>query len=283
MQKDEGISVKCIDFDQHFERYTRLWMEENAEKYNNNMDVIESMMPEIYMGFLSTPAQWLDGVSPEDYFEQFDDAQMLTKWMCEYYEQGVPVPDLLLERMTTLGEDAEKALKQLPFAENVPHEASLTAISLLREMESTVLLEEYVAFIAGLNEPDEKGDMCAEALESAGYAVVETMLAAVDTATQTGRDILADILSNYPGDDRIFELLMERFSYCTDRRALFASYLAKFGDERALPALMNAAQDDEVNYLDYVEIVSAIDALGGERPPEREFSGDPYYESLKQI
>ena len=45
---------------------------------------------------------------------------------------------------------------------------------------------------------------------------------------------------------------------------------------------MNAAQDDRINYLDYVEIVSAIDALGGERPPEREFSGDPYYESLRR-
>ena len=67
------------------------------------------------------------------------------------------------------------------------------------------------------------------------------------------------------------------------RRALFASYLAKFGDDRALPALMAAAQDDRTNYLDYVEIVSAIEELGGERPPEREFNGDPYYESLKRV
>ena len=27
----------------------------------------------------------------------------------------------------------------------------------------------------------------------------------------------------------------------------------------------------------------SIEALGGERPPEREFSGDPYYESLRQV
>ena len=53
--------------------------------------------------------------------------------------------------------------------------------------------------------------------------------------------------------------------------------------KKALPVLMDAAQDDSVNYLDYVEIVSAIDALGGERPSEREFTGDPYYESLKRV
>ena len=124
--------------------------------------------------------------------------------------------------------------------------------------------------------------MCAESLETMGYAVVEPILGALDHATQTGRDIFADILSNYPGDDRIFDLLMERFTGSEDRIALFASYLAKFGDDRALPALEKAARDERINYLDFVELSSAIEALGGERPAEREFSGDPYYESLKQ-
>lgn len=275
--------MKCIDFDRQFEAYTRAWMEKNAEKYNNNMDMIEAMMPEIYMEFLEKPAAWLDGQSPVVYFEQYDDAAMLVDWMCAYYEQGVPVPDLLLERITDLGEDAERALTPLPFGDGVPHEAALTAISLLREMESSVLLEAYVGFIAGLAEPDEKGDMCAEALLFMGDDAVGVILAALDGAGEAGKDIFADILSNYPGEERAFELLMERFAVCDDRRALFASYLAKFGDERALPALMDAAQDDRTNYLDYVEIVSAIEELGGERPPERDFNGDPYYESLKRV
>jgi len=275
--------MKCIDFDKQFERYTRSWMEKNAEKYKNNMDVIEAMMPDIYMEFLEKETAWLNGMSPIAYFAQYDDAKMLIDWMCEYYTQDVPVPDLLLERITELGTEAEAALCALPFNRDVPHEAALTAISLLRELESTVLAEEYVAFIAALEEPDEKGDMCAESLEAMGDMIVEPMIQAIKTATQTGRDIFADILSNYPGDDRIFDLLIERFKNCDDRRALFASYIAKFGDDRALPVLMEAAQDDTVNYLDYVEIVSAIDALGGERPAEREFTGDPYYESLKRV
>lgn len=275
--------MKCIDFDRQFEAYTRTWMEKNAEKYNNNMDVIEAMMPEVYMEFLEQPADWLGGQSPVMYFEQYDDAAMLVDWMCAYYEQGVPVPDLLLERITDLGEEAEKALLALPFGGCVPHEAALTAISLLREMESNVLLDEYVGFIASLSEPDEKGDMCAESLLSMGYEAVPAMISALDHAKETGKDIFADILSNYPGEERTFALLMERFAVCDDRRALFASYLAKFGDERALPALMDAAQDDRTNYLDYVEIVSAIEELGGERPAERDFNGDPYYESLKRV
>ena len=275
--------MNCINFDKQFERYTREWMEKNAEKYNNNMDTIEAMMPDIYMEFLSKPAAWLGGESPESYFEQYDDAAMLIEWMCAYYEQDVPVPDLLLERITALGDEAEQLLLKLPFGENIPHEAALTAISLLGEMESMAPMQAYIDYISTLEEPDEKGDMCAEALLAMGAAVIEPILSKLDSARETARDIFADILSNYPGEEKTFELLMERFEHCDDRHALFASYLAKFGDDRALPVLMAAALDDRTNYLDYVEIVSAIDALGGERPPERDFNGDPYYESLKRI
>lgn len=275
--------MNCIDFDKKFEAYMRGWVSKNSARYKDNMDVIEAMMPDIYMEFLSKPATWLGGKSPEAYFEQYNDAQALVKWMCEYYKQGVPVPDLLLERITALGDQAESALLPLVFGKKVPHEASLTAISLLGEMESLAPMKQYIDFIAALEEPDEKGDMCAEALQAMGSEVVSAIHAALDQAKETGRDIFADILSNYPGEEKTFELLMERFAHCSDRRALFASYLAKFGDERALETLKLAAQDEEVNYLDYVEIVSAIEALGGERPAEREFSGDPYYESMKQV
>ena len=275
--------MKCIDFDRQFETYMRNWVAKNSEKYNDNMDVIEAMMPEIYMEFLEKSAAWLDGASPAEYFEQYDDAKMLVDWMVEYYNQKVSVPDLLLERITERGDDAEKALLALLFADGVNEEAELTAISLLREMESTQPMQQYIAFIAGLDDADEKGDMCAEALLSMGETAVQAILAALPAATEAGKDIFADILSNYPGDERIFDLLMDRFAKAEDRRALFASYLAKLGDDRALPALMKAALDDHINYLDYVEVVNAIDALGGERPPEREFAGDPYYESLRRV
>ena len=275
--------MKCINFDHQFELYAAEWMKKNAEKYKNNMDVIEMMMPDVYMEFLKKPAQWLGGKTPERYFAQFKDAQMLVELMCQYEAEKVPVPDLLLERITDLGKKSEKPLIALFGKESVPEAAQMTAISLLREIESTAPMAQYIAFIAGLDEPDEKGDMCAESLENMGDSVVAPILEALDGAGETGREIFADILCNFPGDDRIFDLLMERFMTQNDKKALFASYLAKLGDERALPALNEAAMARDINYLDFVEISSAIEALGGDRPAEREFSGDPYYESLKRV
>ena len=275
--------MKCINFDRAFEKYMGAWVKENSEKYKDNMDVIENMMPDVYMEFLQKPADFLDGTAPQDYFEQFDDADMLVGWLCQYIHEGVPVPDLLLDRITELGAAAEKSLMELLEREDTPEEAQMTVISLLREMESKEPMSMYIDWIAELEEPSDKGDLCAEALLSMGCEVVEPVLGALARAGQAGRDIFADILSNYPGDDRIYELLKERFVTRDDRRALFASYLAKFGDDRAIPMLTQAAQDSDVKYLEYVEIVNAIETLGGERPPEREFAGDPYYESLRRV
>lgn len=275
--------MKCINFDRAFERYMAEWMKENSEKYKDDMDVIEDMMPDVYLEFLKKPADFLDGVAPQDYFEQFDNADMLVNWLCDYIAQGVPVPDLLLERVTALGNPAEKSLLALVARDDLPEETQMTAISLLREMESKAPMQRYIDYIASLEEPSDKGDLCAEALMSMGESVVEPILAALSGAGQIGRDIFADVLSNYPGDERIYELMIERFVTRDERRALFASYLAKLGDERAIPTLKEAAQSPDINYLDYVEVVNAIEALGGDRPPEREFSGDPYYESLRQV
>lgn len=275
--------MKCINFDRAFERYMAEWMKENSEKYKDDMDVIEDMMPDVYLEFLKKPADFLDGIAPQDYFEQFDNADMLVNWLCDYIAQGVPVPDLLLERVTALGDPAEKSLLALVARDDLPEETQMTAISLLREMESKAPMQRYIDYIASLEEPSDKGDLCAEALMSMGESVVEPILAALSGAGQTGRDIFADVLSNYPGDERIYELMIEQFVTRDERRALFASYLAKLGDERAIPMLKEAAQSPDINYLDYVEVVNAIEALGGERPPEREFSGDPYYESLRQV
>lgn len=275
--------MNCINFDQKFEQYMGVWMKNNAAKYKNNMDIIEGMMPDVYMEFLAKPATWLGGKAPQDYFGQYDDAAQLVDWLCEYERTGVPVPDLLLDRIGELGDAAEAPLLALLDNDATPDAAVMTAISLLREIESTAPMQRYIERIAALESPDERADMYAESLQSMGEAVVAPILAALPAAGETGRDIFADILSNFPGQEESFRLLMERFERCDDRRALFASYLAKYGDDRALPALRRAAEDPQVNYLDFVEISSAIEALGGERPAEREFAGDPYYESLKHV
>lgn len=275
--------MKHVNFDEQFQAYMAEWVTQNADRFGNNIDRMEAEMPQVYEQWLNTPADWLDGATPGTYFQQFEDAEMLVGWMLSYFAAHVSVPDQLLERIVDLGDRGEGELHALLRSESAPEEARLTAITLLSEMQSTLPLGSYVAWIAARAERDERADMAAEALVGMGRQVVEPIFAALDGATPPGRETFADVLCNFPGEERIYALTAAMFAEHPQKRALYASLLGKLGDERAIPLLIDAMQDASLNYLDFIELRNAVEALGGEASVERSFDGDPYYESLRRM
>ena len=269
---------KCINFDDHFADFTSKWMKDHAKSYRN-YDAMEADMPRVYMNFLNTPAPWLDGVTPGAYFTQFEDPKDLVDWMCAYCAQGVPVPDLLLDQITTVGKPCEKRLVNVLKDENVGEEVKMTAIGLLRELESTQPKMLYISWQMEREARDELADNALESLADMGKSVVQPILEALPRANAAGQEALLDVLANYPGNEQVYKLAIRLFRENPTRRALFASYLGKLGDDRALPDLVAAANDVNVGYIDYIELRSAIEELGG-ICPERDFEGDPEYEAL---
>ena len=273
--------MPLIDFDAEFERVMRRWMKENQERFKGNLDRMEEEVPEVYLQFLETPAAFLDGQSPRAYFEHYTDPAELLSLLGLYLREHVPVPDLLLERITELP-GAEAALTAFLWDGETPEEGRMMAISLLEELESTAPLADYVRYIARAPGKDDAAEHMAEALCHMGQGVVEPILEAYAEAPEAAQDLFCDVLSNFRGDSRIAQLLRERFAK-GQNLALYASYLAKYGDESALPDLMAACEDPGLSYLDFVEISNAIEALGGEAPSGREYAGDPYYEALSRM
>ena len=269
---------KCIDFDSRFADFTSRWMKEHGKEYRN-FDAMEADMPRVYMTFLNTPARWLDGVTPGAYFTQFEDPKDLVDWMVDYVRKGVPLPDLLLDQIQAVGKPCEKRLVNLLKDESAPEEARMTAIGLLREMESTQPKMLYIDW--QMNRPD-RDDLCDNALESLksmGACVVQPLLEALPRANDAGQEAMLDVLADYPGNEQVFQLALRLFRENRQRRALFASYLGKLGDDRALPALIEAAEDEKTGYIDFIELRNAIEMLGGVAP-DREFDNDPDYEAL---
>ena len=269
---------KCIDFDSRFADFTSRWMKEHGKEYRN-FDAMEADMTRVYMTFLNTPARWLDGVTPGAYFTQFEDPKDLVDWMVDYVRKGVPLPDLLLDQIQAVGKPCEKRLVALLKDESAPEEARMTAIGLLREMESTQPKMLYIDW--QMNRPD-RDDLCDNALESLksmGACVVHPLLEALPKANEAGQEAMLDVLADYPGNEQVFQLALRLFRENRQRRALFASYLGKLGDDRALPALIEAAGDDNTGYIDFIELRNAIEMLGGVAP-DRDFDNDPDYDAL---
>lgn len=275
--------MHCINFDEKFQEYTAHWIADNAAKYNNNYDRMEEKMPEVYLLWLNEPADWLGGETPGSFFAQYEDAAMLVEWMRAYVLARIPVPDQLMERITGMGAAGQEALYALLLDDSAPDEARLTAITLLSEMESTLPAAQYIQWIAARDAQDERADLAAEALAAMGRAIVPKILDAVEHATESGRETFVDVLCNFPGEEAIFSLALAMFAAHPEKRALYASLLGKLGDERAIDPLFSAINDPELNYLDYIELRNALEALGAEVAVERAFDGDPYYESLRRM
>ena len=273
---------KCIDFDAKFGQYAEGWIAANRSKYKN-MDLLEEQIPEVYLRWLNTPADWLEGKTPGDWFQQYNDANELVELMRAYNAEKISLPDPLLERMTNLGEDAVAPLMQLVREYGKDRALAISALNLLIEMGSSEPMEMCLDIISQADGQNELTDVAAELLGGLGDMVIEPALARMENASRTAEDCFLDVLCNFPGDERIYTYTVNAFTRRYDRRALYASYLSKLGDPRAIEPLHKALNMSDISYLDYIEIANAIESLGGEADTEREFNGDPYYESLKKM
>ncbi len=271
--------MPCINFDREFEKYLSAWMKEHAAEYKD-MDAMEAAVPAVYETWLDTPASWLSGAKPGEYFDQFDNAAELVAWMEQYFVQRVPVPDMLLNRIAALGLAAESPLMALLDRES--SDLRMTAVNLLREIDSSAPLHQYVAWQAARAEgPNELCDNALDSLDALGERAVDAMRKALPAASPDGQEALLALLSNYPGDETVFQIALQLFQARRDRTAILAQCLGRLGDERALPALIRRAASEETPYLDYIELRNAIEQLGGDAP-ERVFDAvDPAYEAMR--
>lgn len=275
------MKMPVHNFDEHFAEFTSAWMKVHGDEYKN-VDEMEADVPRIYMAFLNTRAPWLGSITPGSYFTQFEDPKVLVDWMNQYCEEGVPLPDPLLEQITFVGKPCEKRLTELLKDEEAADEARMTAVELLREMESTQPKMLYIQWQLDREEKDELKDNALESLGLMGEAVVQPILQLIGKANQAGKEALLEVLSRFPGNEQVFRIAMDCFRENPGRRALFAGYLAKLGDDRALPELVKAAGEPGLPYLTFIEIRNAIEELGG-ACPERNYDDDPEYEALRDL
>lgn len=273
--------MACIDFDSRFTRFLRVWLDRFQDEYAD-IEQLEQQMPHLYRLFADSPAPWLDGRTPRNYFEEMQDPGQLVNLIGSYIDEGVPLPDLLLERIAGLGDIAERALIQTMQDTSAQEEARMVCIRLLQELGSLSPMETYIAWQVQREDHDDLADFALESLEEMGEAAVPLMLEALETANDCGREALLSVLSRYPGHPAVYEGLIRLFDALPERQAILAAYLGRLGDERAVPLLQARAMEEGLGYLDYIELRAAIEALGGEAP-ERQFEDDPEYEAMRGL
>ena len=93
-----------------------------------------------------------------------------------------------------------------------------------------------------------------------------------------GKEYALEILSKtVSGDEEVYKVLLDEFLQYGENTPMRASYLASYGDVRALPYLLERIDDETIGFVEFQELKYAIEALGGEYDKPRDFTGDKDY------
>ena len=272
--------MKIIDFDKKFFEYARKWVMDHP---GLNEDQIENSYNQMMQEWISAPADWLDGASPENYFSRFESARELIDLMLGYSDAGVNLPEPLYARIVEKGEESVPFLKEILADASRPEALRAEAMGMLRDTGTAEADDLLMDLICSAREQNELSELAADVLSERGYAAARQLLDRMDACPDYAQVLILDLCCNFPGDERIYDRLIYRLHNDPDRRALWASCLGKLGDERAIEPLKALLDVLDLRYLDYIELRAAVEELGGDAGEDRSFYGDPDFEALRNL
>ena len=277
MAKDNEKFVKIVDIDELFDKYISDYVYANIGKVKP--EEIENQIPVLYEKFGDEKLKELDGKTPNEYYKEYP-AEQLIESLRFYLESEVPVSDFLCEAIIEKPESEDCLVKALSNAES--EEFIIYLMNMLGDMESTKAKGRYLEFVL-LDYSEGISELATELLSKMPDEIKDAVLASFNDADSKKKENLTEILSGCKKDERVFEILIEQFKLRKDNLPLYANYLAKYGDERALPVLYEAIEQEKISYSDFEELRFAIEALGGTYEKERDFTADKTYKKIRKM
>lgn len=269
--------IPTLDLDKLFDKYIEGYVYANVGKVKP--EEIEDKIPVLYREFGDTSLKELQGKTPNSFYREYS-AKELLDCLKEHIKKGVPVSDFLCEALTAAqnaGETIASELKGEALKEGEEYCAYL--LNIYSSSAKDFPAELFVELATG-DYPESVCELATEFLCERTEEVKEPVIAAFSKTEGKARERLTEILSGVKGDERVFEILLSEFKAHGENLALYSSYLAKYGDERALPALYEAIKNDKIKYSDFEELRFAIEALGGMYDEPRDFTFDPTYKKI---
>lgn len=260
--------MKLYDFDGMFDEKLSEYVKKNADKYKERE--WEDIIPKMYARFGDTVIKSL-GKSPNQYYSEMNDKTLVAQ-LRAHLKQGVAVSEFLCNAI----EDRNIDELLIPLLKGSPDEISY-ALNLLGA--SKAALPEYMRLLTEYDDEDVK-NTCVDYAKQFADDVKDEALKLYSEGVQ--REYMLEILSRCVlRDDGIFDILIKEFRADDENVPIHASYLAAYGDERALPYLLDKIDEEGISFIEYQELKYAIESLGGSYERERDFSNDEYYRAVK--
>ncbi len=260
--------MKLYDFDGMFDEKLGTYIQKHASEHTESE--WEDIIPRMYAKFGDTPIKSI-GATPRKFYAAMSDADLI-KCLKAHLKQQISVSEFLCEAIE--GRNLTDLL--IPLLDGAPSEREY-AVNLIGADDKVI--KKYLKMLVESTDEDFKSRL-ADCIKEKADLVTEEALGLY--ASGADKEYMLEIMSrSVVRDERIFDILISEFRRDDENVPMHASYLAAYGDERALPYLLDKIDGEGVTFIEYQELKYAIEALGGEYTKERDFSNDPYYEIIK--
>lgn len=265
--------VKIVDIDELFDKYISGYVYSNIGKVKP--EEIENNIPVLYNEFGDKPLAELDGKTPNAYYRDFKTEELLSV-LKTHLERKVAVSDFLCEAI----EKGDISVIAEELKNENSEEYTLYLMNFIEASGKEIACDKLLDFILWDYSAPVR-ELATEILNKHPEKVKDRILSSFFGASEEKKACLAEILSHAEKDEEVFGLLIGAFKESGKSVALYAGYLGKYGDERAIPYLISAADDEKIDYADFEEIRFNIELLGGEYKGKRDFSKDKTRKKLQ--
>ena len=257
--------MKLIDFDGLFDEKLTVYMEENRGKYTEKQ--WEDIIPKLYKKFGDTYVSKIK-CTPKEYYAKMSDSE-LVETLRAHLQENIPTPEFLCAEI----ESRDMATELFTLLSDEDTSAVSYAINLLGDDKRA--FDEYFAILTENRADEEIRSDIVDIFKMHADEEKKRCLRTYEKGVAT--EAMLEILSRVKmRDERVYQILLSAF-LSGEETPMRASYLAEYGDERALPVLLEKIEDRTIGFVEFQELKYAIEALGGEYDEPRDFTGDKDY------
>ena len=262
--------MKLYDFDGMFDKKLADHIAKNAGKYKE--EEWEDMIPKLYKQFGDVYIKSV-GNTPNGFYAAMSEEELITA-LRTHLKQGVPVSEFLCSAI----EKRCPISLLLPLLDGTEDEREY-AVNLIGADDCAI--KKYMQMIVLPDLDEEFKSTLADNIKQKADLVLDEAVKNFEKGIE--REFMLEIMSrSVVPSEKVFKILVNEFRSDPENIPLHASYLAAYGDSRALEFLLDKIDEDGISFIEYKELLLAIEALGGVYDKPRDFSSDPYYKILTQ-
>lgn len=260
--------MKLYDFDGMFDKKLSEYIAKNVAKYSEQE--WEDMIPVLYKRFGDTFIKSV-GSTPNAFYAAMSDGELITA-LKTHLKRGVPVPEFLCSAIE--GRNMSGLL--MPLLDGTADEREY-AVNLLGADDAAI--KKYMSMLANSDCDEEFKSVLCENIKQKADLVASQAVEYYEKGIE--REFMLEIMSRTViPDEKVFKILVSEFRSDPENIPLHASYLAAYGDTRALEYLLDKIDEEGISFIEYKELLIAIESLGGSYDKPRDFTSDPYYKLI---